>query len=155
MQCGFLFEVCQHSLLRNRPVMNLSQARDIALAHDRKPQPAVHKAQSQRHYRDFLGYAGSLPLSKLPKASPLLLSSQPHLIHVPGLQAGRGEQVGTLNPIQRSRPQGKEERKIYTVSTSLLYVQIYSLTQRKADLELRTPQLLTGQSDVYKAGWYF
>lgn len=61
--------------------------------------------------------------------------------------------IGTLNPIQRRRPQGKEEQKIYTVS--LLYVEIYSLTQRKADLELRTPQLLTGQLDVYKAGWYF
>ena len=49
--------------------------------------------------------------------------------------------TGTLSPIQRRRPQGKEERKIYTVSTSLLYVVIYSLTQRRADIEPRTPQL--------------
>lgn len=63
--------------------------------------------------------------------------------------------TGTLSPIQRKGPQGKEERKIYTVSTSLLYVEIYSLTQCKADLEPRAPQLLTGQSVVYKAGWCF
>lgn len=63
--------------------------------------------------------------------------------------------TGTLNPIQRKRPQGKEEQKIYTKSTSLLYVEIYSLAEREAELEPRTPELLTGQSDVYKAGWYF
>lgn len=95
-----------------------------------KPQPAVHTVRSRSHYHDFLGYAGSLTLSKLSKASPLRLSSQPRLTHVPGLQAGKGEHVsvtGTLSPIQRRRPRGKEERKIYTMSTSLLYVVIYSL----------------------------
>lgn len=40
--------------------------------------------------------------------------------------------TGTLNPIQRGRPQGKEEQKIYTKSTSLLYVEIYGLAERKA-----------------------
>lgn len=58
--------------------------------------------------------------------------------------AGRERWAGvteTLSPIQRRRPQGKEGQKIYTVSTSPLYVEIYSLTQPKADLELKTPQL--------------
>lgn len=57
--------------------------------------------------------------------------------------AGRERWAGvteTLSPIQRRRPQGKEGQKIYTVSTSPLYVEIYSLTQPKADLELKTPQ---------------
>ena len=116
-----------------------------------------HKTQSQRHYRDFLGYAGSLPLSKLFKASPLLLFISASAHQCPwaaGWERWAGV-TGTLNSIHRRRPQGKEERKIYAMSTSLLYVKIYSLTQRKADLEPRTPLLLTGQSDVYKADWYF
>lgn len=35
--------------------------------------------------------------------------------------------TGTLHPIQKRGPEGKKEQ-IYTVSSSLLYVEIYSLT---------------------------
>lgn len=74
--------------------------------------------------------------------------------------AGRERWAGvteTLSPIQRRRPQGKEGQKIYTVSTSPLYVEIYSLTQPKADLELKTPQfflqdspLFSKQADIFR-----
>lgn len=91
MPRGFLFRVCQRSLLCDPPVVNLSQARDNALAHDRKPQPAVNKVQ--RRYGDSSGYAGpgQCPLSKAVRGlrSP---SSRLGLV-LPRLQAGKGEQV--------------------------------------------------------------
>lgn len=42
--------------------------------------------------------------------------------------------TGTPSSIQRGQPQGKEERKIYTMSTFVQYVKIYNPTESKADL---------------------
>lgn len=116
----------------------------------------AHRIQSQRHYHDSLGYAGSLP-----SLSPLIPASAHLCPRAAGWERWAGV-TGTPSPIQRKKPRGKEERKIYTMSTSLLYVEIYNLAQtqsrfrtedsptfnRTVSLSTKQPGIFTGKSDV-------
>lgn len=103
-------------------VMNLSKARDNALAHDRNPQPAAHKVQSQRHDHDFVGYAGVIALFKA-KAFPF-----PPVIPASAQPMSEGCRLGEVSRCDwNTEPHSEEEATGQRGAKDLHQVHIFTV----------------------------
>lgn len=102
-----------------------------------------------------LGMQGHCHFPGCPRLPPfsLISASACPCPRAEGLERWAGV-TETQSPVD-TRPRGKEEQMIYTMFTTLLYVETYGFTRCKADLEPRTIIHLTEQWVVYKASLYF